>query len=133
MHLDAHVKAQDKEIEIDSYSQTPVRRKTLAEILHAELGEIPVFTLFLTNCPDISNICEESSIKLPEHRESVFQISFQLHVASLAGNGEHLVALHPSGTQVSGLPAPHAVRSSAVELPFKRQRLRIAVSLADAT
>ena len=61
------------------------------------------------------------------YRETQFEVSLQLHIARLYGEGTVGVGHRPL-SQRTGRPAAHTVAAAAIELAVERDGGRIAVS-----
>ena len=77
VHFETEVDTQKKEVQVETYADSPVCCNAFAECIPPEERAFACGNICLLECPYVSGISEYCSGKLPEHIESIFHIGFQ--------------------------------------------------------
>ena len=121
MYLKTEIQSKQEEVEVKSYSGSPVGSYAFSEgIPFEECSGILRAWIFLES-PDVSCIYEKGAGHFPEHLESVLYVGFKPHVTGLIRDDEGCIPLGCARTYSPGLPASEAACSTGIEMLLERQ------------
>ncbi len=124
--LEAQIEAQQEISEVHAQTQAVGRSQLLVELV--KLEHAPRLILIVADCPDISRIHKQCSLKHPEKLGSIFHIHIQQDIAALIDEVSHrILRVVRPGAQGAHAPSPDPIGATRVKTLFKRHHRRVEV------